>query len=561
MKVHYQEFSMINMLKQFVVNNKILLVILITGVFGVWYGIIDNISYHTSNLSSSEISEIHSKVLVLEKQSDSIMKTGNFSRAIQLLDEGLEITNGGGDFKKDSIQLLEKKGDIQNENNDLEGAINSYLTILETYNKDKEDLSSVRKKLGVIYSRNGYRDGLIELYKPIEYLGKGKEYVDACIFLSTAYLNKQMPDSAFYFMNRANQNIKQKKSRAYSTLLLLHSNYYLNKGDFKKGISYLDSAQVIQEKIGDTSGLYQTYYSRAMLAYLHNDFKGVTDGLQKSILLLEKANDPINTVHAYHNIAGAYGSMGDIKKENYYYRKAIDLKNSLEKSSKGKSVADFVNNFQYKSKTDEVRQLNEKQDLLHLRIESKQKQTYLLIAILLLIGALFVYGFRLFWSKQRQHKLNEAVLERDKQLLRKELEIVRKKVEYDSQLISEKEELISKLEERLADSVFEEKEQQELLSIIESMKDGLKQERENIGFDILLNEDNAKFYKKLKDKHPDISQTEARFCTLLYLNLDTKEIARILNISLDGVRKGRHRLRKKLDIGNGGDITNYLQGI
>ena len=121
--------------------------------------------------------------------------------------------------------------------------------------------------------------------------------------------------------------------------------------------------------------------------------------------------------------------------------------------------------------------------------------------------------------------------------------------------------LFAKLEEKLTEPAFEENEQQELLSIIESMKDGVKQERENIGIDILLNEENAKFYKRLKEKHPDISQTEARFCTLLYLNLDTKEMARILSISLDGVRKSRHRLRKKLNIGTGGDLTNYLQSI
>ena len=174
---------------------------------------------------------------------------------------------------------------------------------------------------------------------------------------------------------------------------------------------------------------------------------------------------------------------------------------------------------------------------------------------------LFVYGFRLYWAKERQYKLNEDVLERDKLLLRKELEIARKKVEYDSQLISEKEGLIAKLEEKLTEPAFEENEQQELLSIIESMKDGVKQERENIGIDILLNEENAKFYKRLKEKHPDISQTEARFCTLLYLNLDTKEMARILSISLDGVRKSRHRLRKKLNLDSSINLNLFMNNL
>jgi tetratricopeptide (TPR) repeat protein len=562
MKVQHQDFSMISMLKHFVVKNKILIGILLAGLLGVWYVILEINSSDSSKLTAFEISEIRSKVIGLESKSDSILTTGNTSKSIQLLDEALDLLDGNKTFSKDAIRLLEKKGGIEESTDNKEGAIHSYLTILEMGKKDSTDLSEIRKKLGTIYARGGNDDGLIDLFEPIfKEKTDQKEYVNACMFIATAYMNKQLPDSSLYYMEKAGKDVKSYDSRAYASILMMKSNYYLNKGDYDKGVMYMDSAQIVQEFTKDTTGLYQNYFTRAMLAYFNNDFKEVSDQLQKSISLLEKMNDPTNTISAYYNIGGAYGSMGDVQKENYYYRKAIDLKDSLETLNKGKTVADYVNNFQYKSKTDEVRQLNEKQELLQITIDSKQKQKYLLIAILILIGAVFVYGFRLFWAKQRQHKLNEEVLERDKQLLRKELEMVRKKVEYDSQLISEKEELISKLEDKLTDSAFEEKEQQELLSIIESMKDGLKQERENIGVDIMLTEDNAKFYKKLKEKHPDVSHTEARFCTLLYLNLDTKEIARILNISLDGVRKGRHRLRKKLDIGTGGDITNYLQGI
>ena len=554
---------MAKMLKHFVLNNKILIGILVTCLLGVWYVIIEVNASDPSQLSSQEISEIHSKADVLERQADSVLAAGNTSLSIQLLDEAVNLTEQDSVFSKTTMQLLEKKGTLQERNKDKEGAIQSYLTVLEI-GHNSPDLFEVRRKLGTIYSTNDYADGLIGLYKSVEQNPVYKrEHANASIFLATAYLNKLMPDSTLYYIERAERNVKPTDSKNIAFIMVMRAFYDMDRGDLTNVVSYLDSAQVIQEQAKDSAGLCNNYLIHAMLDLSNNDFKGARDNVDKGLSWMRKnefASYP-NIIQAYYNLAQAYEGMGNMREANYYYTRNINLRDSIEMKSGGKTIAYHINNFQYLSKTNEARKLNEKQHLLQLSFDSKQRQQYLLLAILILIVVLFVYGFRLFWAKERQYKLNEDVLERDKQLLHKELEIARKKVEYDSQLISEKEELIAELEDKLTNSVFDEEEQQGLLRVIDGMKDGLKQERENIGMDILLNKDNARFYKKLTSKHPDITQTEARFCTLLYLNLDTKEIARILNISLDGVRKGRHRLRKKLEIGSGGDITRYLQGI
>jgi len=54
------------------------------------------------------------------------------------------------------------------------------------------------------------------------------------------------------------------------------------------------------------------------------------------------------------------------------------------------------------------------------------------------------------------------------------------------------------------------------------------------------------FQDQLKHKHPSLTAYELRLCTYLKANLSTKEIATLLNITPDSVKKAKHRLRKKI---------------
>ena len=56
------------------------------------------------------------------------------------------------------------------------------------------------------------------------------------------------------------------------------------------------------------------------------------------------------------------------------------------------------------------------------------------------------------------------------------------------------------------------------------------------------------FASNVKKSYPGLTKNELRFMALMKMNMSSKEIANILNISLAGVKKARNRLRKKLDI-------------
>ncbi|MDQ2752715.1 MAG: transcriptional regulator, partial [Bacteroidota bacterium] len=68
----------------------------------------------------------------------------------------------------------------------------------------------------------------------------------------------------------------------------------------------------------------------------------------------------------------------------------------------------------------------------------------------------------------------------------------------------------------------------------------------------------ASFLKILKQKHPLVSAHELKLCAYLRMNLSSKEIAQLENISVRGVEISRYRLRKKLQIPTETNLFDFL---
>ena len=69
------------------------------------------------------------------------------------------------------------------------------------------------------------------------------------------------------------------------------------------------------------------------------------------------------------------------------------------------------------------------------------------------------------------------------------------------------------------------------------------------------------FLVELKEKHPAVTANELKLSAYLRMNLSTKEIAQLMNISVRGVEISRYRLRKKLQIATEQSLFDYLINI
>lgn len=67
-----------------------------------------------------------------------------------------------------------------------------------------------------------------------------------------------------------------------------------------------------------------------------------------------------------------------------------------------------------------------------------------------------------------------------------------------------------------------------------------------------------KFFTKLKERYPDLTPGDLRLCALLRLNMPTKDMARMQNLSVRGVEAARYRLRKKLNLPEGQSLVDFM---
>ncbi len=95
------------------------------------------------------------------------------------------------------------------------------------------------------------------------------------------------------------------------------------------------------------------------------------------------------------------------------------------------------------------------------------------------------------------------------------------------------------------------------LSLMISQNLALDHEREK--FRMHLDEQNSKFLRRLSEKYPNLTDNDKRLIALLRLNLSSKEIASLLNISPKSVEMNRYRLRKKLKVSPKVNLTDFIR--
>ncbi|MEG1617546.1 MAG: triple tyrosine motif-containing protein [Bacteroidales bacterium] len=66
------------------------------------------------------------------------------------------------------------------------------------------------------------------------------------------------------------------------------------------------------------------------------------------------------------------------------------------------------------------------------------------------------------------------------------------------------------------------------------------------------------FFKNVQESYPSLTAAELKLCACLKLNLTTKDIASLLNISIRGVEAGRYRLRKKMNLNTAENLNEYF---
>lgn len=101
----------------------------------------------------------------------------------------------------------------------------------------------------------------------------------------------------------------------------------------------------------------------------------------------------------------------------------------------------------------------------------------------------------------------------------------------------------------------------DLKKILTTLNDENRMEEKWHQFSIHFDAVHNNFLAGLKKNYPVLTPNDHKLCAYLKMNLTTKEIAQLMNISIRGVEISRYRLRKKLNVPNGMNLFSFINTV
>ncbi|RVT75727.1 regulator [Flavobacterium sufflavum] len=155
-------------------------------------------------------------------------------------------------------------------------------------------------------------------------------------------------------------------------------------------------------------------------------------------------------------------------------------------------------------------------------------------------------------EKLKNDKLKIKILAKDKELVNNSLQVAKKNKVLNN--------IINKIKDINVDT-FDETTKTQFTKLNRSIVKEVNADKSWQDLEKHIKNVHYDFLKRLKEKYPTISPRELDLATYLLMNMSTKEIAEVMNISNGGVELARYRLRKKLNLNKKENLIGFLMSI
>lgn len=214
----------------------------------------------------------------------------------------------------------------------------------------------------------------------------------------------------------------------------------------------------------------------------------------------------------------------------------------------------------------------------HFTVLKPWYATNLALVIYLILFVVLAFKINKFYQdyyRKQQEKLIEennrlleiAALENEKQLMQLRNEQLSQDVDAKNRELAvstlsliKKDELLAIIKEDLKKTA-ESTDGKSLKSVISTINTTISKDESWNTFREAFDSVDKDFLKKIKQAHPSLTPSDLKLCAYLRLNLSSKEIAPMLNISIRSVEIKRYRLRKKLNLFHDDGLVNYILSI
>ena len=154
--------------------------------------------------------------------------------------------------------------------------------------------------------------------------------------------------------------------------------------------------------------------------------------------------------------------------------------------------------------------------------------------------------------KLRNERLRGKMIHLDKELANQTMSLVQK-----NKFMGKLKEELKSLQNLAVDSSVKSK----ISLIINRIDKEFDDKKQKELFETYFDEVHEDFFKRLTERFPLLTPREQKLCAYIKMNISTKEIATLQNISSRGVEIGRYRLRKKLNLDRDTNLGTFISSI
>ncbi|MDX2362515.1 MAG: tetratricopeptide repeat protein [Crocinitomicaceae bacterium] len=456
------------------------------------------------------------------------------------------------------------------------GAYEQGLFYARVYNRLQTTINDSDKPIDFLskfYSENQLYDSAIyEYQRVVQYClnsDQGNNYYLLKIYnnIGYTYFMKGSIDSAeVYYQKVMNAEVSDERYKDIIGLATGNMGHiYFLDGQYERALDCMKiDAQLTEQRISDS-------YNNAMngIAECHY-FLGNYKKAEETLLLLfrRESINPTSLLRSYKIMANVQSKLGHHKRSYEYLLQSVELSDSLAKINEpNQALIDELAQNKYKIIENELLFAEQQVQLLDSeleltikekeakRLESRVFTLLFVILTLILIGGL-VYSFGRQKRRKKLHELKSNLLQSEVKNRKADLNNLVQSLSYKQRFISEVQKKIKGLKGKSSDEVddYLRELNMEFVNYLSADKN-----LEVIHSDI--EKVNMEFYQKLLKRFPDLSQNEKDLCGLIMLNLSTKDMANLKNVTPEAIKKGRQRLRKKLGLSSNENIVNYLTNL
>ncbi|MBX2871769.1 MAG: tetratricopeptide repeat protein [Saprospiraceae bacterium] len=212
----------------------------------------------------------------------------------------------------------------------------------------------------------------------------------------------------------------------------------------------------------------------------------------------------------------------------------------------------------YRAEQDRITELLQEKRMTDLE---HQNSLWFLQRIILLVCILFVILISVLYFNyvRTKHRTEKQMIKRERELeiqnVNELIEIKNKELAASTLKLIEKDEFLSNLKDKLAQQNGD-LNAKSVKQIVRSINSNSSQNWEE--FEARFITVNQDFYQRLEDKFPKLTQGDKRLCALIKLDFSSKDMAKLMGISVESVHTNRYRLRKKLDLERDINLTEFI---